>query len=182
MFRDCLEKWSCYAQPMIWYIKEKKQIWYNVSSKNDELWPQPLLHRRWISTFLHFFQFCGLRQNVKKWLIFSCLSNWCLRHLPITSTNKNKMAIGLRAIQNPSDCDQLTIVGRPNFNLTNGIIFPWFSVNAMFLIIPLFCSDFINFSFFWPKLRHFILIQINNWHILLYTFVGVEEDDIPLFN
>ena len=63
--------------------------------------------------------------------IFSCFLNWILGHLQ-SSDDENKIAIreiSIRAIQKLSDLDQQTIVGGPNFNLTNGqisIIFSFF--------------------------------------------------------
>ena len=60
-----------------------------------------------------------LRKN-----IFSGFLNWILGHLQ-SSDDENKIAIreiSIRAIQKLSDLDQQTIVGGPNFNLTNGKI------------------------------------------------------------
>ena len=57
--------------------------------------------------------------------IFSCLLNLNLGHLQ-SSADENKMAIAEisnRAIQKLSLCDQQTIVGGPNFNVTNGKMF-----------------------------------------------------------
>ena len=54
--------------------------------------------------------------------IFSGFLNWILGHLQ-SSDDENKIAIreiSIRAIQKLSDLDQQTIVGGPNFNLTNG--------------------------------------------------------------
>ena len=54
--------------------------------------------------------------------IFSGFLNWILGHLQ-SSDDENKIAIreiSIRAIQKLSYLDQQTIVGGPNFNLTNG--------------------------------------------------------------
>ena len=53
--------------------------------------------------------------------IFSGFLNWIFGH-PQSSDDENKIAIreiSIRAIQKLSYCDQQTIVGGPNFNLTN---------------------------------------------------------------
>ena len=53
--------------------------------------------------------------------IFSGFLNWILGHLQ-SSDDQNKIAIeeiSIRAIQKLSYFDQQTIVGGPNFNLTN---------------------------------------------------------------
>ena len=69
--------------------------------------------------------------------IFSGFLNWILGH-PQSSDDENKIAIreiSIRAIQKLSDLDQQTIVGGPNFNLTNGkcsFIFPYFFVHSIF--------------------------------------------------
>ena len=67
-------------------------------------------------------------QNVKihglQKTFFSGFSNWILGHLQ-SSDDENKIAIreiSIRAIQKLSYLDQQTIVGGPNFNLTNGKI------------------------------------------------------------
>ena len=55
---------------------------------------------------------------------FSGFLNWILGHLQ-SSDDENKIAIreiSIRAIQKLSYLDQQTIVGGPNFNLTNGKI------------------------------------------------------------
>ena len=79
---------------------------------------------------------------------FSCLLNWNLDHQQ-SSDDKNKIAIreiSIRAIQKLSDLDQQTIVGGPNFNLTNGkisFIFHYFFVHSIFAKIS---SFFFNFD------------------------------------
>ena len=53
---------------------------------------------------------------------FSAFLNWILGHLQ-SSDDEDKTAIRenfIRSIQKLSYCDQQTIVGGPNFNLTNG--------------------------------------------------------------
>ena len=75
--------------------------------------------------------------------IFSGFLNWILGHLQ-SSDDENKIAIreiSIRAIQKLSDLDQQTIVGGPNFNLTNVkklFIFPYFFVNSIFTKISPF--------------------------------------------
>ena len=90
-------------------------------------------------------KFAALTKN-----IFSGFLNWMLGHLQ-SSDDENKIAIreiSIRAIQKLSYCDQQTIVGGPNFNLTNGkisIIFPNFFVHSIFAKIAPF---FFNFDWF----------------------------------
>ena len=81
-------------------------------------------------------------QNVKirglQKTFFSGFLNWILGHLQ-SPDDENKMAIreiSIRAIQKLSDLDQQTIVGGPNFNLTNGkisFIFQYFFIPTIFL-------------------------------------------------
>ena len=79
--------------------------------------------------------------------IFSGFLNWILGHLQ-SSDDENKIAIreiSIRAIQKLSYCDQQTIVGGPNFNLTNGeifFIFPSFFVHSIFAKISPFFFNF----------------------------------------
>ena len=81
--------------------------------------------------------------------IFSGFLNGILGHLP--SSDEDKIAIreiSIRAIQKLSDLDQQTIVGGPNFNLTNGkisFIFHYFFVHSIFAKISPF---FFNFDWF----------------------------------
>ena len=79
--------------------------------------------------------------------IFSGFLNWILGHLQ-SSDDENKIAIreiSIRAIQKLSDLDQQTIVGGPNFNLTNGkisFIFHYFFVHSIFAKISPFFFNF----------------------------------------
>ena len=111
--------------------------------------------------------------------IFSGFLNWILGHLQ-SSDDENKIAIGeisIRAIQKLSYLDQQTIVGGPNFNLTNGkisFIFHYFFVHSIFAKISPFFFNFDwfpnyfdqNYAFF-----HFLLIQINNGRTL--SFIAI---------
>ena len=78
---------------------------------------------------------------------FSGFPNWILGHLQ-SSDDENKIAIreiSIRAIQKLSYGDQQTIVGGPNFNLTNGkisFIFPYFFVHSIFAKISPFFFNF----------------------------------------
>ena len=82
--------------------------------------------------------------------IFSGFLNWILGHLQ-SSDDENKIAIreiSIRAIQKLSDLDQQTIVGGPNFNLTNGkisFIFHYFFVHSIFAKISQFFFNFDGF-------------------------------------
>ena len=79
--------------------------------------------------------------------IFSGFLSWILGHLQ-SSDDENKIAIreiSIRAIQKLSDLDQQTIVGGPNFNLTNGkisFIFHYFFVHSIFAKKSSFCYNF----------------------------------------
>ena len=87
--------------------------------------------------------------------IFSYLLNWDLGHLQ-SSDDENEILIreiSIRAIQKLSYLDQQTIVGGPNFNLTNGkifFIFHYFFVHSIFAKISLF---FFNFDCFLVKME-----------------------------
>ena len=97
-----------------------------------------------------------IREIYKTWKFaaykkhFSGFLNWILGHLQ-SSDDENKIAIGeisIRAIQKRSDLDQQTIVGGPNFNLTNGkisFIFLCFFVHSIF---SKFSPFFFNFDWF----------------------------------
>ena len=111
--------------------------------------------------------------------IFSGFLNWILGHLQ-SSDDENKIAIreiSIRAIQKLSYCDQQTIVGGPNFNLTNGkisFIFHYFFVHSIFQIISSFCFNFDWFSNYFNQIYaffHFLLIQINNGRTL--SFIAI---------
>ena len=122
-------------------------------------------------------------QNVKihglQKTFFSGFLNWILGHLQ-SSADENKIAIGeisIRAIQKLSDLDQQTIVGGPNFNLTNGkisFIFHYFFVHSIFAKNS---SSFFNFDYFSNYFDqnygffHFLLIQINNGRTL--SFIAI---------
>ena len=111
--------------------------------------------------------------------IFSGFLNWILGHLQ-SSDDENKIAIreiSIRAIQKLSYCDQQTIVGGPNFNLTNGtfsFIFHYFFVHSIFAKISPFSSILIDFQIILTKITfyfYFLLIQINNGRTL--SFIAI---------
>ena len=106
--------------------------------------------------------------------IFSGFLNWILGHLQ-SSDDGNKIAIreiSIRAIQKLSYFDQQTIVGGPNFNLTNGkisFIFHYFFVHSIFAKISSFFFNFDWFPNYFDQnyvFFHFLLIQINNGRTL----------------